>query len=44
MTGLDFRTSHGDPAGWTTADFETFEHLAETDHLTTPDPAPQTAA
>jgi hypothetical protein len=35
MTALDFRTSHGDPATWTTADMETYEHLAEVDTLAT---------
>jgi len=30
---LDFRQQHGDPTTWTTAEMETFEHLAETDHL-----------
>ena len=33
MSALDFREQHGDPNTWTTADFETFEHLAETDPL-----------
>lgn len=37
MTALDFRTEHGDPTTWTTADMETYEHIAETDTLTTID-------
>ncbi|MFJ4473251.1 hypothetical protein ACIP2X_37955 [Streptomyces sp. NPDC089424] len=33
MNASAFRQEHGDPTTWTTADFESFEHLAETDHL-----------
>lgn len=41
MTAHEFRTEHGDPTGWTTADMETYEHLAETQ--TIPDPTPTAA-
>lgn len=50
MTAADFRLQHGDPTGWTVADFESYEVLADTDllpdftlymHLgTAPDPIP----
>lgn len=30
VTALDFRRSHGDPAAWTSSDFDAYEHLAET--------------
>jgi hypothetical protein len=30
MKALEFRTAHGDPATWSTADFESYEHLATT--------------
>jgi hypothetical protein len=33
MTATEFRQTHGDPATWTTADMETYEHLAEIDTL-----------
>ena len=36
MTGIQFRQTHGDPTTWTTADFETYEHLAEADTLPIP--------
>ncbi|MGV9891714.1 hypothetical protein [Streptomyces sp. NPDC003395] len=39
-TGREFREDHGDPTTWTTADFETYEHLTEITDLTrqpTPD-------
>ena len=32
-TPTEFRTQHGDPSGWSTADMETFEHLAEVNAL-----------
>lgn len=31
MTAAEFRTLHGDPATWTTADHETHENLAAID-------------
>lgn len=44
MTANDFRREHGDPTGWTSADMETFEHLAEIDQLpATVTPLPQSA-
>jgi hypothetical protein len=40
MTGREFRQDHGDPATWTNADMETFEHLEETKDIVLPDPTP----
>jgi len=38
MTAHKFRETHGDPSTWTTADMETYEHLAEVDkHTQAPD-------
>lgn len=31
MTGRQFAAEHGDPARWTPAEVETWEHLAEAD-------------
>lgn len=43
MTAAEFRAQHGDPADWTTADLEPFEHLAEIDAQRLPqETAPQT--
>ncbi|MGW7283963.1 hypothetical protein ACWGH4_00430 [Streptomyces sp. NPDC054847] len=36
MTASEFRTAHGDPQTWTTADIEAQQNLAEIDQL--PDP------
>jgi hypothetical protein len=36
MTGLEFATTHGDPADWTTADIEAQQNLAAIDTLPTP--------
>ncbi|MGW3400138.1 hypothetical protein [Streptomyces zhihengii] len=36
MTAAEYRTLHGDPAGWTTAQHETYEHLAHADQLPVP--------
>jgi hypothetical protein len=30
MNALEFRTAHGDPTTWSTADFESYEHLSTT--------------
>ncbi|MFB7312961.1 hypothetical protein [Streptomyces sp. NPDC056192] len=38
MTATEFRAQHGDPTTWTTADMESFEHLAEIDALPTHTP------
>ncbi|MFB7359587.1 hypothetical protein [Streptomyces gardneri] len=36
MTAAEFRDPHGDPATWTSADHESYEHLAAIDAYTTP--------
>ncbi|MFD3337409.1 hypothetical protein ACFWV1_32980 [Streptomyces sp. NPDC058700] len=36
MTAGEFRNTHGDPATWTPADHESYEHLAAIDAATTP--------
>lgn len=43
MTGRQFAAEHGDPADWTPADYETWEHLVEADRADT-EPATTTAA
>lgn len=36
MTAHEFRTEHGDPQTWTTADIETQQNLAAIDQLPNP--------
>lgn len=38
MTPSVFRATHGPATSWSTADFETYEHLVETEPLTAPRP------
>ena len=44
MTATEFRQTHGDPSTWTTADMETYEHLAETETVPDLEPADLTTA
>ncbi|THA28246.1 hypothetical protein E4198_00070 [Streptomyces sp. RKND-216] len=44
VSALDFRRSHGDPATWTSSDFDAYEHLAETGEAATVTRLPRTTA